>query len=68
MTDESILKGVEVDELASSIVGPTNQSTLPVLYQRPHELRSETNQQKGVLACHIEGWVQVDRWTAAINE
>ena len=34
------------------------------------ELRSEINQQKGVLACHIEvvGVPQADRWTAAINE
>ena len=31
---------------------------------------SEINQQKGVLACHIEvvGVPQADRWTAAINE
>ena len=71
MTDESILKGVDVDE--AGIVQLWIQPT------RPHcpccindllQLRSEINKQKGVLACHIEvvGVPQSDRWTAAINE
>ncbi|MCH2646261.1 MAG: hypothetical protein MKZ53_04760, partial [Candidatus Thalassarchaeum sp.] len=71
MTDESILKGVEVDEsgIVQLWVQPT-RAHCPCCINDLMELRSEINQQKGVLACHIEvvGVPQADRWTAAINE
>ena len=71
MTDESILKGVEVDEsgIVQLWVQPT-RAHCPCCINALMDLRSEINQQKGVLACHIEGVgvPQADRWTAAINE
>ena len=71
ITDDSILKGVEVGE--SGIV------ELWVKPPHPHcpcclgdliDLRSEILQQKGVLACHLEvvGVPQSERWTSAVNE
>ena len=71
ITDESILKGVEVDDsgIVQIWIQPT-RAHCPCCINDLMELRSEINQQKGVLACHIEvvGVPQADRWTAAINE
>ena len=71
MIDESILKGVQVDDagIVQLWVQPT-RAHCPCCINDLMELRSEINQQKGVLACHIEvvGVPQADRWTAAINE
>ena len=67
----SILKGVEIDE-----------SGIVELWIRPHyphcpcclddliDLRSSLNDQRGVLACHIEivGIPESERWTSAVNE
>ncbi|MFL2493625.1 MAG: hypothetical protein ACJ0HH_02590 [Candidatus Thalassarchaeum sp.] len=71
ITDDSILKGVEVDD--SGII------ELWVKPPHPHcpcclddliLLKQEIGSQKGVLGCHIEivGIPQAERWTAAINE
>ena len=71
ITDESILKGVEVDEagIVQLWIRP-RRAHCPCCINDLIELRSEIKQQKGVLACHIEvvGVPQADRWTAAINE
>ena len=71
ITDESILKGVEIDDsgIVQIWIQPT-RAHCPCCINDLMELRSEINQQKGVLACHIEvvGVPQADRWTAAINE
>ena len=71
ITDDSILKGVEVGE--SGIV------ELWVKPPHPHcpcclddliSLKREIGSQRGVLGGHIEvvGIPQAERWTAAINE
>ena len=71
ITDETILRGVEVDD--SGIV------ELWVRPPHPHcpcclddliNLRNEISSQKGVLGCHIEvvGIPHAERWTAAVNE
>jgi len=71
MTDDSVLKGVEVDDsgIVQLWVQPT-RAHCPCCINDLMELRSEINRQKGVLACHIEvvGVPQADRWTAAVNE
>ena len=55
ITDESILKGVEVDEagIVQLWIQPT-RAHCPCCINDLIELRSEIKQQKGVLACHIE--------------
>ena len=65
ITDESILKGVEVDE-----AGIVQLWIRPRRAHCPCCINDQIKQQKGVLACHIEvvGVPQADRWTAAINE
>ena len=71
ITDESILKGVEVDD--SGII------ELWVKPPHPHcpcclddliSLKQEIGSQRGVLGCHIEivGIPEAERGTAAINE
>ena len=71
LTDEAIMKGVEVDDagIVQLWVQPT-RAHCPCCINDLMELRSEIKKQRGVLACHIEviGVPQADRWTAAINE
>ena len=71
ITDEAIMKGVEVDDagIVQLWVQPT-RAHCPCCNNDLMELRSEIKKQRGVLACHIEviGVPQADRWTAAINE
>ncbi len=71
LTDETIMKGVEVDDagIVQLWVQPT-RAHCPCCINDLMELRSEIKKQRGVLACHIEviGVPQADRWTAAINE
>jgi len=71
ITDEAIMKGVEVDDagIVQLWVQPT-RAHCPCCINDLMELRSEIKKQRGVLACHIEGIgvPQSDRWTAAINE
>ncbi|HJL64019.1 MAG TPA: hypothetical protein QGF70_00395 [Candidatus Thalassarchaeaceae archaeon] len=71
ITDEAIMKGVEVDDagIVQLWVQPT-RAHCPCCINDLMELRSEIKKQRGVLACHIEviGVPQADRWTAAINE
>ena len=71
ITDEAIMKGVEVDDagIVQLWVQPT-RAHCPCCINDLMELRSEIKKQRGVLACHIEviGVPKADRWTAAINE
>jgi len=71
ITDEAIMKGVEVDDagIVQLWVQPA-RAHCPCCINDLMELRSEIKKQRGVLACHIEviGVPQADRWTAAINE
>lgn len=71
LTDDAVLKGVEVDDagIVQLWVQPT-RAHCPCCINDLMELRSNIKKQKGVLACHIEvvGVPQADRWTAAINE
>ena len=71
ITDESVLRGVEVDD--SGIV------ELWIKPPHPHcpcclddliRLREEIVSQRGVLSCHVEvvGIPHAERWTAAVNE
>jgi hypothetical protein len=71
ITDETILKGVEVSD-AGNI-------DLWICPPHPHcpccldglvSLRNEVSGHKDILACHIEivGVPQTERWTAAVNE
>ena len=71
ITDESVLRGVEVDD--SGIV------ELWIKPPHPHcpcclddliRLREEIVSQRGVLGCHVEvvGIPRAERWTAAVNE
>ena len=71
LTDESILRGVDVDE--SGIVQLWIQPTHPHYHCIDDliSLRELIGGQSGVLACHIEvvGIPHSDRWTrAAVNE
>ena len=71
ITASSILKGVEVDDsgIVELWIRPTNPHC-PCCLEDLIYLRSELNQKKGILACHIEvvGVPQSNRWTAAVNE
>jgi len=71
LTDEVVLKGVEVDDagIVQLWIHPTRVHC-PCCINDLMELRSDIKKQKGVLACHIEvvGVPQADRWTAAVNE
>ena len=71
LTDESILRGVDVDD--------SGIDQLWIKTTHPHchcciddmiSLRSIISGQSGILACHIEvvGIPHSDRWTAAVNE
>ena len=71
ITDETVLKGVEVNDsgIVELWIKPT-RNHCPCCINNLIELRSDIKKQKGVLACHIEivGVLQAERWTAAINE
>ena len=71
ITDESILKGVEVSEsgIVEMWVSPPHPNC-PCCLDDLISLKREISSQRGVLGCHIEvvGIPQAKRWTAAINE
>ena len=71
ITDESIMKGVEVNDagIVELWVKPPHPHC-PCCLDDLIDLRRAVKQQKSVLACHVEvvGIPQSDRWTAAVNE
>jgi len=71
ITDDSIMKGVEVDDagIVELWVKPPHPHC-PCCLDDLIRLRNEVASQKGVLGCHIEvvGIPQAERWTAAVNE
>ena len=71
ITDESILKGVEVDDagIVELWVKPPHPHC-PCCLDDLIILRNEITSQKGVLGCHVEvvGIPHAERWTAAVNE
>jgi len=71
ITDESIMKGVEVNDagIVELWVKPPHPHC-PCCLDDLIRLRNEVSSQKGVLGCHIEvvGIPQSERWTAAVNE
>jgi metal-sulfur cluster biosynthetic enzyme len=71
LTDESILRGVEVNDagIVELWIQPT-RAHCPCCLADLITLRSDIKSQRGILACHIEvvGVPQADRWTAAVNE
>ena len=71
LTDESILRGVDVDEsgIVQLWIQPTHPHC-PCCIDDLISLRELIGGQSGVLACHIEvvGIPHSDRWTAAVNE
>jgi len=71
ITDESILKGVEVDDagIVELWVKPPHPHC-PCCLDDLISPRYEINSQKGVLGCHVEvvGIAHAERWTAAVNE
>ena len=71
MTDESILRGVDVNEsgIVQLWIQPTHPHC-PCCIDDLIALRELIGSQSGVLACHIEvvGIPHSDRWTAAVNE
>jgi hypothetical protein len=71
ITDSSILKGVEVNEIGivELWIKPSNPHC-PCCLDDLCRLRDQVSRQKGISDCHIEvvGIPQSDRWTAAVNE
>ena len=71
LTDESILRGVDVDDsgIVQLWIQPTHPHC-PCCIDDLISLRSLISGQSGILACHIEvvGIPHSDRWTAAVNE
>ena len=71
LTDESILRGVDVDDsgIVQLWIQPTHPHC-PCCIDDLISLRNLISSQSGVLACHIEvvGIPHSDRWTAAVNE
>lgn len=71
ITDEGILRGVDVDEsgIVQLWIQPTHPHC-PCCLDDLIKLRNSLNDQNGILACHLEvvGIPHSERWTAAVNE